>query len=322
MKKIIEIIPNYSEGKNLAIMEEIISPFKKAGIFLCLLEMDKDYNRSVVTIIGEVDTVIVAMAESALLASKLIDLNHQSGEHPRIGAVDVIPIVPIRNVNEEDCQEAVIRLAELISSQAKIPVYLYNKSATSESRKLLPNIRKGEFEGLELKMKNSDWFPDYGESKPHPQAGAVAIGVREPLIAYNIDLNTSDKMIAEKIARKIRFSSGGLPFVQAKAALLRELGNAQVTINLTDYHKTSLAKVFKRVEEEARRLSVKIVASEIIGLIPQEALQLSLQEIDCQFTNKSIADTVKLSREYFLLRNFSQEKILDYYLDKILGEEL
>lgn len=312
MKQIVEIVPNYSEGKNRVIMEEIISPFQREGIYLCLLEMDSDYNRSVVTIVGEIDIVIEGMIASAIIASRLIDLNHQRGEHPRMGAVDVIPLLPIKNISEVDCQKAVIKLAQSISDEAKIPVYLYNKSATKEERKLLPNIRRGEFEGLKEKMKNSNWFPDFGNHEPHPQAGVVAIGVRDPLIAYNIDLNTDNKDRADRIARKIRFSSGGFPFVQAKSAFLKERGNAQVTINLTNYRETSLWSVFHSVMKEAKKNNLSIISSEIIGLVPKEALLLSLPEIkDKGITLEELAF---IASKVFLLRDFTQKKILDYYL--------
>lgn len=318
MKQIIEIIPNYSEGKNRAVMEEIISPFQREGIYVCFLEMDSDYNRSVVTIIGEVETVIKSMVDSAIIASKRIDLNTQRGEHPRMGAVDVIPLLPIKNISEMDCQKAVIRLAQSISDLAKIPVYLYNKSATREERKLLPNIRRGEFEGLKEKMKSYHWIPDFGNQEPHPQAGVVAIGVRNPLIAYNIDLNTENKKEADLIARKIRFSSGGLPFVQAKAVVLKERGNAQVTMNLTNYRETSLSKVFHSVMEEAKKNNRSIISSEIIGLIPKEALLLSLPEIKSK--EVSLEELASIASNVFLLRDFSQKKILDYYLADLSGE--
>jgi len=312
MKQIVEIVPNYSEGKNRVIMEEIISPFQREGIYLCLLEMDSDYNRSVVTIVGEIDIVIEGMIASAIIASRLIDLNHQRGEHPRMGAVDVIPLLPIKNISEVDCQKAVIKLAQSISDEAKIPVYLYNKSATKEERKLLPNIRRGEFEGLKEKMKNSNWFPDFGNHEPHPQAGVVAIGVRDPLIAYNIDLNTDNKDRVDRIARKIRFSSGGFPFVQAKSAFLKKRGNAQVTINLTNYRETSLWSVFHSVMKEAEKNNLSIISSEIIGLVPKEALLLSLPEIkDKGITLEELAF---IASKVFLLRDFTQKKILDYYL--------
>ena len=318
MAKIIEIIPNYSEGKNKSIMEEIIAPFKKRGILVCLLEMDKDYNRSVVTVIGEMEAVISSMVESAILASKRIDLNLQKGEHPRMGAIDVIPILPIKNITEEECQQVVLQLAQLISVKAEIPVYLYNKSATREERKLLPNIRRGEYEGLKQKMKDSTWFPDFGKNQPHPQAGAVAIGVRNPLIAYNIDLDTLDKSVANKIARKIRFSNGGLPFVQAKAALLKERNHVQVTMNLTNYHETSLLQVFHSICEEAKKANTSVLSSEVIGLIPKEALLLSLPELkDKKVTIEEIA---LIACKAFLLRNFTHEKILEYYTDNIIGE--
>lgn len=318
MKKIIEIIPNYSEGRDRAVMEAILSPFQREGISLCFLEMDKDYHRSVVTIIGEIDVVVESMVESAKIASNKIDLNVQRGEHPRMGAVDVIPILPIKNATEEDCEETAIKLAKLISEKAKIPVYLYNQSATREERKLLPNIRRGEFEGLKQKMKDRNWFPDFGDPVPHPQAGAVAIGLRKPLIAYNVDLDTPDKTIAKSIARKIRFSSGGLPFVQAKAAFLKEVNHVQVTMNLTNYYETSLLQVFLSVCEEAKKLKVEVISSEIIGLIPKDALLLSLPELKGKET--TLEELALVASKVFLLRDFSKKKILDYYTDKLLGE--
>jgi len=194
MQQIIEIVPNYSEGKNADIMQKIIAPFQNNPLIsLVDLEMDASYHRSVVTIIGEAQTVLRQMVESAKIAASLIDMRRHSGEHPRMGAIDVCPLIPIQNITEQECIDLSRKLAQNINEASQIPIYLYAKSASNEQRSLLPNIRQGEFEGLATKMTNPEWAPDFGEAKPHPSAGALAIGCRKPLVAFNIDMNSNDK---------------------------------------------------------------------------------------------------------------------------------
>lgn len=319
MKQIIEIVPNYSEGKNKAIMEEIIAPFKYLeGIKLLDLEMDASYNRSVVTVIGEVNSVIKGAVESAEIAAKLIDLRFHQGEHPRMGALDVLPVIPIREISDAECVELSYKIGEAIFKKTGVPVYFYAKSAKRPQCENLPDIRKGEFEGLLEKMQDPYWQPDFG-STPHPTAGAVAVGCRNPLIAYNIDTDSTSKKKVLSIARKIRFSGGGYRFIQAGAAKLAEPNICQVTMNLTDYTKTALYQAYEAVKMEALRFGIKITGSEIVGLVPKACLISSLKyylgKDDDEKLELSLEETVELSKKYLQLRDFSEQKIIEYYLD-------
>jgi glutamate formiminotransferase len=319
MEKIIEIVPNYSEGKNQDVMEKIVSPFRKyKNISLVTLEMDASYHRSVVTVIGEVDSVIDAMVDSAILAAQLIDLRIHKGEHKRMGAIDVCPIIPIKNITEAECIELSRVLARKINAATNIPIFLYAKSATKENRVNLPDIRKGEFEGMADKIKLDEWQPDYGVRKIHPSAGVTAVGCRLPLIAFNIDLNTKDKEIANQISKRIRFSSGGYRFIQAGGAYLSDRGHVQVTMNITDFTKTSIYQAFEATKMEAKRYNVEATSSEIVGLVAKQALvdsikyYLGLPEDDDR--DFSLLEVVKYAQQYLLLRDFDEKKIIEYYV--------
>lgn len=316
--QIIEIVPNYSEGRDREKMERIIFPFKNKGFDLFRLEMDPSYNRSVLTVIGEKSIVLDSMLESIKIAKEEIDMNIQSGEHLRIGAVDVCPIVPIRNITEAECIELSERFAKKVNEETNIPVYLYNLSAKFEERKLLPNIRKGEFEGLTEKMKDPKWTPDFGKNKPHSTFGVITIGVRKPLVAYNIDLNTNNRKIAREISKRIRFSNGGYRAVQAREAYLEDKGIMQVSINITDFNKTAIYQVFEAVKMEAKRYDVEVTSSEVIGLLFEKSILDTLKyylKIDNKKMLKlSFDEEVKYLEKYLLLRDFSKEKIVEYYL--------
>lgn len=319
MKKIIEIVPNYSEGLNRDIMDQIISPFvNHPEINLVRLEMEASYNRSVVTIIGEANTVIEKMVESAVIASKLIDLRHHKGEHPRMGAVDVIPLIPIENINEEECIELSKVLAKKINQETDVPIYLYAKSAVQDNRVNLPDIREGEFEGLAKKMENPVWFPDFGKPQPHPSAGAFAIGCRKPLVAFNIDVDSNNKKKVQSIARKIRFSGGGYRYIQANAAHLHDKNIYQVTMNLTDYTQTALYQAIEATVMEAKRYKIEVISTEIVGLVSKECLVNSLKYYLClddkEDLNISLEEIVSLSIKHFKLRDFSIDKIIEHYL--------
>jgi glutamate formiminotransferase len=319
MKQIIEIVPNFSEGKDLSIMERIIAPFKNLeGIKLLNLEMDASYNRSVVTVIGEKDLVFARILESAEIARDLIDLRRHKGEHPRMGALDVLPLIPIFGISEEECIALSKDLARALYARTGIPVYLYALSAERPQCANLPDIRKGEFEGLAEKMRDPFWNPDFGTA-PHPSAGAVAVGCRKPLIAFNIDTDSNDKKKVLNIARKIRFSGGGYRYIQAGAA--RIAGNiCQVTMNLTDYQQTALYQAIEAVKMEARRYKINITATEIVGLVPKECLVNSLKYYlgldDGESLDLSLEEITALSLEHFHLRDFQIQKIIEYYLDK------
>lgn len=276
MDKIIECVPNISEGRRQEVINEVIENLKKTGAKVLDVSSDPDHNRTVITFVGDRDTVIngaFAVAESAV---KLIDLREHKGTHPRMGAVDVIPFIPIKNTTMEECVEISKIVGEKIAKELNVPVYLYAESATKESRKSLPNIRQGEFEGFFEKIKDPEWIPDFGPSEVHPTAGVVAVGAREFLIAYNIYLGTKDVSIAEKIAKSIRESSGGLRYIQAKGMYIEEKGMAQVSMNVLNYKKAPLYRVFEIVKMEAERYGVPVVESELVGLMPMRAALESL----------------------------------------------
>lgn len=273
MPILVECVPNFSEGRNLDVIQKIIAPFiKTEGVKLLDYSPDKDHNRLVVTTMGEPQSVKKAMVEAAGVAVQEIDLRQHQGAHPRMGAVDVVPFIPIQNFTMDEAVELSRETAREMAEKYKLPIFLYEKAATTPVRENLANIRKGEFEGMAEKMQQPDWKPDFGPERIHPTAGATAVGARMPLVAFNINLNTPNLEIANKIARCIRHISGGLRYCKAMGVELRERGIVQVSINMTDYTKTPLYRVFEMVRFEAMRYGVEIVGSEIIGLTPMEAL--------------------------------------------------
>jgi glutamate formiminotransferase len=284
-----ECVPNFSEGRDLEKVEKVVDCFRaKEGVKLLDYSSDKDHNRSVVTVVGEPEALKAAVLEAIGRAVEVIDLNRHSGQHPRMGAVDVVPFIPIRGCTMEDA----IRVSKEVGSETArryhLPVFLYEKSATSSARENLANIRKGEFEGMADKIKLLEWKPDFGEAERHPTAGAVAIGARMPLVAYNVNLGTDSLSVADYIAKKIRFIGGGLRYCKAMGVELKERGIVQVSINMTDFSHTSLYQAFEMIKMEARRYGVSVVGSEIIGLVPMEALTdvaayyLGLEEFSLQ----------------------------------------
>jgi len=271
--KIIECVPNISEGRNPQIVEAIVDAVRSTpGVTLLDHSSDASHNRSVITFIGDPKGVVEAAVRLAKKAAELIDLTVQSGEHPRMGAVDVIPFIPLREATLDECVDLSKEAGRRIAQEAEIPVFLYEKSASSPERANLANIRKGQFEGMAEKVQLPDWAPDFGGRRVHPTAGVVAVGARIPLIAFNINLSTDDVSIAKRIARIIRESSGGLASVKALGVLLEERKTAQVTINMTDYRKTPFYRVIELVRAEAARWGVHIVGTEIVGLTPMRAL--------------------------------------------------
>lgn len=319
MKKIIEIVPNYSEGINNNIMAEIISPFEnEKDIFLVKLEMDASYNRSVLTVIGEATIVLEKMVESAKIATKLIDLTKHSGEHPRMGAVDVIPILPIQNITEEECIELSKDLGKRINEATNVPIFLYSKSATRPHTENLPDIREGEFEGLKEKMQDPKWHSDFGNNYPHETAGVFAVGCRKPLIAFNIDVNSKNKNQVAGIARRVRYSGGGYRYIQANAAHLHDKDIYQVTMNLTDYEKTALYQAIEAVKMEAKRFNTEIISTEIVGLVSVKCLENSLKYYlrmpDTKKLDYSLEEIVEMSIKHFKLRDFSVDKVIEYYI--------
>ncbi len=273
VKKIIECVPNFSEGRDLEKIEKIVNPFRaKDGVKLLDYKRDEDHNRVVVTVVGEPEAVKNAMLEAMGVAIEVIDMTKQKGQHPRMGAIDVVPFIPISNVSMTEAVELAKELAKEASEKYNLPIFLYEKAASSPHRENLAAIRKGEFEGMNDKMKQSEWGPDYGPESIHPTAGVTAVGARMPLVAFNVNLSTNDLEIANKIAKSVRFMGGGLRYCKAIGIELKDRGIVQVSMNMTDYTKTALYRSFELVKIEAKRYGVHIVGSEIIGLLPMEAL--------------------------------------------------
>jgi glutamate formiminotransferase/formiminotetrahydrofolate cyclodeaminase len=277
MKRLIECVPNFSEGRDPAKVEAIVAAMSGVpGVYVLDKEMDADHNRCVVTLAGAPD----AVAEAALLgtgkALELIDLTKHTGAHPRAGATDVLPFIPIDGVTIEDCVALARRVGEEIWKRYRIPVFFYEAAATRPDRVNLENVRRGQFEGLREEMKkNHDRQPDIGEPKVHPTAGVTVVGARKFLIAYNVNLNTSDVGVANKIAKAIRFSSGGLRYVKSMGVELKARNLAQVSINLTDFEQTPMHRVYEMVKREAARYGAMPVGSEIVGLIPKKAIEMA-----------------------------------------------
>ena len=276
MPKIVECIPNFSEGRNAGHVEQLAVVARSiSGVTLLDYSSDANHNRSVFTLIGDP----AGIAEVAFLlckkASELIDMTKHTGEHPRMGATDVIPFVPIRDVSIEECVEISKRVAERIWKELFIPSILYEYSASSPGRRNLADVRKGQFEGMPAKLLLDEWAPDFGERKIHPTAGITAIGARPPLIAFNVNLDTSDLEIAKAIAKKIRGSSGGFECCKAIGILLEDRGIAQVSMNFVNSEVTPIYQVFDAIKTEAKQHGVDITGSELIGLSHAKAL------IDC-----------------------------------------
>src|SRR6202040_518329 len=277
MKRLVECVPNFSEGRDTAKIDAIIAAMCEVpGVFLLDRESDADHNRSVVTLAGEPEAVAEAALRAVGKAAEVIDLTKHSGAHPRMGATDVVPFIPIEGVTIEDCVVLAKKVGREIWERYRIPVYFYEAAAQRPERTNLENIRKGQFEGLrEEVLRNPDRAPDIGEPRLHPTAGATVVGARKFLIAYNINLNTPDIEIAKRIGKDIRFSNGGLRYAKAMGVDLRARHLAQVSINMTDFEQTPLHRVFEMVKREAERYGVSIVGSEIIGLIPKRAIELT-----------------------------------------------
>ena len=272
MPRIIECVPNISEGQRPEVVEAVVAALRPTGVRVLDVQSDKDHNRSVLTLAGDeaaLEGAVLALFEAAVAR---IDLRTHQGEHPRMGAVDVVPFVPIEGATMQDCVALARRVAEQTAERFRVPVFLYEEAASAPHRRNLEDIRRGEFEGLGAKMQDPAWRPDFGPEAPHPSAGATVMGARMPLIAYNINLATADVEVAKRIAKAIRFSSGGYRFVKAMGIMLEERKTAQVSINMTDFKRTPLHRVFETVRAEAARYGVSVIGSEIVGLVPADAL--------------------------------------------------
>ena len=272
MDKIVECVPNFSEGRRAEVVEEIVRAMAIAGVKILDREMDADHNRSVITLAGEPGAIEDAAFRGVAAAARLIDLDAHRGEHPRIGATDVVPFVPVRGVTMDDCVAMARRLGERVARELDIPVYLYERAATRPERRDLAYLRRGEYEALKREIAtNPDRAPDFGPTRIG-KAGATVIGARPYLIAYNVNLATSDLAIAKEIAATVREKNGGLKSVKAKGFLLREKNIAQVSMNLTDFTVTGMLAAFDTVKTEANKRGVQVLESELIGLVPLEAL--------------------------------------------------
>ncbi len=292
-KKLIECVPNFSDGRDPEVLQKILGPFfANSEVRVLDYSQDKDHNRAVVTLVGTPEALEDTVVEAVGIAADLIDLREHEGEHPRMGATDVIPFVPIQNTNIKECDELARRVGEKIAERHKIPVYLYEESASSPERKNLAKIRKGQFEGFAAKIKEEAWKPDFGPGEIHPSAGVVAVGAREFLIAYNINLDTNKLDIADSIARRVRYLGGGLRFVKGMGVELSDRNQVQVSMNLTNFNKSHIYQVFELVKIEAARYGVNVVGSEVIGLVPLAAL-------------------VDTAAYYLQLENFTTEQVIE-----------
>lgn len=294
-EKIIECVPNFSVGHDSAVIHKIVDSIKASSVDVIDQSYDEDHNRLVVTFIGTPEKVLSAAYNSIETASRLIDINRQVGVHPFIGVVDVVPFIPLKSARMNDCKDIAKTLGKMVADNLKIPVYLYGEAARNDKFKHLHNIRHGGLDHLRSSISTKDFRPDFGDPKVHPTAGAIAIGARDFLIAFNVNLDTDDLNAAKDIARRIREKDGGLPGIRALGVPLNSKGIVQVTINLTHYKKTSLKALMDRVKKECEAKKVAILNTEIVGLVPKDA-------------------TFPGMKEYLMLEDFDEGKILETYL--------
>lgn len=294
---LVECVPNFSEGRRPAVMEAIADAIRRTeGVKLLDWSSDPNHNRMVTTFIGAPKAVCQAALESARKAVELIDLNQHTGEHPRIGAVDVIPIVPLSGITLEECALLARELGQQIFTQLKVPIYFYEASAKRPERKNVADIRKGNFEGLQDEIANPERHPDIGPPKLHPTAGAVIVGARQFLVAFNVNLKTGDLQIAKAIAERVRESGGGLKNVRALGMMLFDRNIAQISMNLTNCEETPIHSALEAVRQEAKKFGVEVLETELIGLVPMKYL-------------------VESAVSSLNLRSFSKNQVLENHLD-------
>ncbi len=287
MRKLMECVPNFSEGRDEKVVELIIDEARKVeGVIILDYSSDKDHNRTVLTMIGSPEQVKEAAINTAKKAAELIDMSTHEGAHPRMGATDVIPFTPVSNVTIAECVEIAKEVGAELGSWG-IPVYLYEDAASTPARKNLADVRKGQYEGFFEKIKGEEWVPDFGPQEMNAKSGATAVGARVPLVAFNINLDTPNVEVADKIAKKVRHLGGGLRFVKAIGLKLEERNQTQVSMNLVNYEKSAVYQAFEMVKMEARRYGVNVVGSEVIGTVPMKAL-LDVAEYYLQVENFSI----------------------------------
>lgn len=298
MGKLVECVPNFSEGRDKQIIESILDEVRKAeNVKLLDYSSDKDHNRTVVTFVGAPEDAKKAAFQLIKRASELIDMRHHKGAHPRMGATDVVPFIPIQDVTTQECVEMAKELGKKVGEELNIPVYLYEDAATSKERTNLAKIRKGQYEGFFEKIKLPEWKPDFGPCEMNEKSGCTVIGARFPLVAYNVNLGTDNMEIATAIGKKVRAIGGGLKFVKAMGVKLEERNIVQISMNLVNYEKTAVYRAHEMVKMEALRYGVPVVGSEVIGLVPMKAL------IDCA--------------EYYLqIENFDISQVLEKKLSE------
>lgn len=299
---VVECVPNFSEGRRKDVIEQIAAAARDIpGVGLLGYEADADHNRSVFTLAGEPQHVMEAAFRMCRTAAGMIDLNQHQGEHPRMGATDVIPFIPISGLNMQDCAKMAEQLGERIGSELKIPVFLYGEAARSESRRNLADVRKGEFEALRQEIgREPSRKPDFGPERIHPTAGATAVGARFFLIAYNVNLQSTDLKLAKRIAKAIREKDGGMPGVKAMGFELKAENCVQISMNLVDYRRTSPAQAFQRITELAHEAGVEVRNSEVVGLLPQDAMDLCAKQLqggseDANTRNSFVIGQLKLT---------------------------
>ena len=303
MQPLIECVPNYSEGRRAEVIEAIVEPFRgRRGCFLMEYRADPDHNRLVVSLVGEPGALQEALLESARQAIAHIDMETHRGGHPRVGAVDVIPFVPLRHIGMAECVELARAFGRRFNRETGVPVYFYEEAALNPARRQLETVRQGQYEGLKRAAADPARQPDVGEPRLHPTAGATVIGARKFLIAYNVNLRTGDLEIAKAIARAVRASSGGLCHVKGIGLALASRGLVQVSLNIVDHERTPLYRVQELVRLEARRWGVEIAESEVYGMVPAAALLDSLSY-------------------YLQLAGFDPEQVIELRLLKMLGEK-
>jgi len=293
MARIVECIPNFSEGRDKEKIEAIVNVFRGVeGVKLLDYSSDADNNRSVVTVVGEPEALEKAIINMAEKVYENIDMSAHTGAHPRMGALDVVPFVPIDGITMEECVEIANRVGKVIAERFNIPVYLYEKAATASHRENLATVRKGQYEGFFEKIKEDKWAPDYGPKEVNVKGGCVAIAARQPLVAFNVNLGTDNLQIADTIAKTVRHLGGGLRFAKAMGVMLEDRNIAQVSMNLVNYEKTAVYRAFEMVKMEAKRYGVPVVGSEVIGLVPMAAL-------------------INSAEYYLQIENFSMDQILE-----------
>ncbi|MGX6978323.1 glutamate formimidoyltransferase [Vagococcus elongatus] len=287
MAKLVECIPNFSEGRDESVINGLVETAKSvSGVTLLDYSSDASHNRSVFTLVGDVEGIQEAAFNLVKFASEHIDMTKHKGEHPRMGATDVVPFVPIKDMTIEECVEISKKVAKRINDELHIPIFLYEASAVSSDRVNLARVRKGQFEGMPEKLLQEEWAPDFGERKIHPTAGITAVGARMPLVAFNVNLDTSDITIANKIAKIVRASGGGFKYCKGIGVMLEDRNIAQVSMNMVNFEGTPLYRVFETIRFEAQRYGVNIIGSEVIGLTPAKALidtaeyYLKIEEFD------------------------------------------